>query len=192
MFQFHVGAITRPMQARNLLSMRFRFNSTLVQLQEQQTAAHRMQKFTFQFHVGAITSDGQNLITELSLSFNSTLVQLQGRYADMVRELRRRFQFHVGAITRLTTVAIFLRWKKVSIPRWCNYKQQITQPERVLKQRFNSTLVQLQVGQTVKKNQRLYVFQFHVGAITRHRAYKSSWRVFVVSIPRWCNYKTGK
>ncbi len=98
--------------------------------------------------------------------FNSTLVQLQ--------ESESNRQSADGG---------------VSIPRWCNYKEELRATSILQQICFNSTLVQLQaLLNLLCKSRRIDV------SIPRWCNYKPwltpIFRAAVrVSIPRWCNYK---
>ena len=77
----------------------FRFNSTLVRLEEAEGGSEQTRVATFQFHTGAIRSalgEGQPFIP--FMSFNSTLVRLEGERRWLRHRNRFAFQFHTGAI----------------------------------------------------------------------------------------------
>ena len=100
MFQFHIGSIkSRELRRESVANISF--NSTLVQLKEDDVTLTGLDLKVFQFHIGSIKSP--TLCRQRMpcfYGFNSTLVQLKVTTIFVTKDVNWMFQFHIGSIKR--------------------------------------------------------------------------------------------
>ena len=81
--------------------------------------------------------------------------------ADIITEL---FQFHYGSIGRCLPSKAIIRFFRISIPLWFDWKAAFIQLTYKLINNFNSTMVRLE-GAVRLANISIEIFQFHYGSI---------------------------